>query len=281
MLSYRHAFHAGNHADVLKHLVLVHCLAHLNRKESPYWVIDTHAGAGVYALESGTAGKLDEWRDGIGRLWDDAELPPALREYRALVQRLNTAGPLRHYPGSPWLAWTLSREGDRLRFFERHPADHTVLAGNLDGAGKRVKVSDGDGFAGLKALLPPPPRRGLVLLDPSYETRSDYEDVPQALADGLKRFPTGIFLVWYPRLSRREAKALPDLLERAAGASWLDVTLDVTRPASDGHGMFGSGMFIANPPWTLAAALREGLPWLADRLGQDGRGRYTLTAAEP
>jgi 23S rRNA (adenine2030-N6)-methyltransferase len=284
MLSYRHAYHAGNHADVLKHLVLCECLAHLNGKETPYRLIDTHAGAGVYALASATAEKVAEWRDGIGRLWslDTHGLPAAVGRYRQVIGRLNVRRELGHYPGSSWIAWSFSRPGDDVRLFERHPADFQVLAGNLDGAGGRVKVSDEDGFSGLKRLLPPPSRRGLVLIDPSYETRSDYEAVPQALAEGLRRFATGVYLIWYPRLARREARQLPEQLQAAATARpWLQAMLDVDRPSGSGHGLFGSGLFIVNPPWTLAESLAEALPWLADRLAAEGaRGGYALTHSQ-
>ena len=282
MLSYRHAFHAGNHADVLKHLVLLQCLAQLNRKETPYWVVDTHAGAGIYPLQSAVGEKLAEWRDGIARLWEASadDLPEPLLDYRQRVARLNTDGQLHNYPGSPWFAWSLSRDGDSLRLFERHPADAQTLRGNLDGAGGRVRVAESDGFAGLKALLPPPPRRGLVLIDPSYETRGDYDAVPLALAEGLKRFATGIDAIWYPRLSRRDARPVPERLKDVSAARpWLDVTLDVTRPAADGHGLFGSGMFVVNPPWTLRTALDASLPWLAEHLGE--RGVYSVTESQP
>jgi 23S rRNA (adenine2030-N6)-methyltransferase len=274
MLSYRHAFHAGNHADVLKHLVLLQCLVHLNRKETAYWVIDTHAGAGLYPLQSATGEKLAEWREGIGRIWDlpADDLPEPVRDYRQRIARLNADGQLHNYPGSPWFAWSMSREGDTIRLFERHPADCQTLRGNLDGAGGRVRVAESDGFAGLKALLPPASRRGLVLIDPSYETQGDYAAVPGALAEGLKRFATGLYAIWIPRLSRREARQLPDRLKAAAGdRPWLLATLDVGRPAADGYGLYGSGMFVVNPPYTLHAALDESLPWLARTLSADGR----------
>jgi 23S rRNA (adenine2030-N6)-methyltransferase len=173
MLSYRHAFHAGNHADVLKHFTLIEILRHLRQKAAPFWFVDTHAGAGLYALDSGYATQLAEYRGGIGRLWDRSDLPAAFDDYLAAVRELNPDGTLRAYPGSPWIARRNLREQDRLRLFELHPTDSQLLADNFRTLGAREQrrslVQAMDGFAGLKALLPPPPRRALVLIDPSYE----------------------------------------------------------------------------------------------------------------
>jgi len=150
MLSYRHAFHAGNHADVLKHLVLVQIVRYLGEKPAPFWIIDTHAGAGRYALDSEHAKKLGEWRDGIGRLWQHPDLPAASVDYVEQVKMLNPDGTLRHYPGSPWLARQLLRDSDRLRLFERHTTDSRLLHECFKGAGRAVTITDGDGFAGLR-----------------------------------------------------------------------------------------------------------------------------------
>ena len=276
MLSYRHAFHAGNHADVLKHSLLIQLVRHMAQKDKPFWVIDTHAGAGLYSLESGYATKLGEYADGIGRLWDRADLPPALADYVDQVRRLNPDGRLRHYPGSPWLALQLLRENDQLRLYERHSSDSQLLQENFRNAGRHVQVAAGDGFAGLKASLPPAPRRGLVLIDPSYETRDDYGKVVSALKDGLGRFATGTFAVWYPLLARTEARLLPERLRHLPIKSWLDVSLTVREPSPDGLGMHGSGMFIVNPPWTLPKLLQEVMPYLVRILGQDAGARYQL-----
>ncbi|MBK7901273.1 MAG: 23S rRNA (adenine(2030)-N(6))-methyltransferase RlmJ [Azonexus sp.] len=280
MLSYRHGFHAGNHADVLKHLVLVSTLAHLNRKEGAYWVVDTHAGAGQYDLRGPQAEKLGEFRDGIGRLWGRDDLPAPLADYLAQVLAANPDGRLARYPGSPWLAARALRAQDRLRLFELHSSEVPALQACFRGAGRQVKVTAGDGFTGLKALLPPPSRRGLVLIDPSYETRADYGAVLQALKDGLARFATGIFAVWYPLLARTEARDLPGRLRHLPARRWLDVSLSVAPPRGDGLGMQGSGMFIVNPPWTLEAELRQCLPFLAATLGQEGAGRFSLDSRE-
>ena len=276
MLSYRHAYHAGNHADVLKHLVLLQIAEYMGEKPAPFWIIDTHAGAGRYALESTHARKLAEYRDGIGRLWDRKGLPPAAVDYVEFVRMLNPDGKLRHYPGSPWLASQLLRESDRLRLYELHSSDVKLLQECFASAGRQVTVTAGDGFAGLKAILPPPPRRALVLIDPSYETRDDYVNAVKCLQDSLKRFPTGIYALWYPLLAKLESRKLPARLKGLGATNWLNVTLEVRTPSTDGFGMNGSAMFIINPPWTLERKLHETLPALTAILAQGDGARYTL-----
>ncbi len=276
MLSYRHAFHAGNHADVLKHVVLLHLLEYLGRKDKPFWVIDTHAGAGMYALDQGYAQKNAEFMDGIARLYDRDDLPGALRDYVALVRSFNPSGVLQAYPGSPLIARSRLRTDDRLRLFELHPADHAVLQQHIAGD-RKIRAEQIDGLSGLRALLPPPPRRGLVLIDPSYEDKQDYVRVPQTVRDALRRFATGIYVVWYPLLSRTDPLRMVESLKRL-GEDWLDVRLQVCRPAADGFGMYGSGMFVLHPPWTLEAGLRAVMPCLARVLGQDAGAGFTIDA---
>ncbi|MCM5570130.1 23S rRNA (adenine(2030)-N(6))-methyltransferase RlmJ [Burkholderiaceae bacterium FT117] len=280
MFSYRHAFHAGNHADVLKHVVLVQLLRHLALKETPFWVIDTHAGAGLYSLEGEWAAKRSEFADGIGRLWGRADAPPAVADYLDEVRAVNPEGRLRHYPGSPFIALRHLRDRDRLRLFEMHPNESRVLAGNIEEAGRdaqrRTIVSPGDGFAGLKALLPPPPRRALVLIDPSYEDKRDYARALAALREGLERFATGCYAIWYPLVQRPEPADLARRLTNQPGIRWLHVTLAVRHPAADGLGLHGSGMFVVNPPWTLHESLRACLPWLTAALRQDDGARHSL-----
>jgi 23S rRNA (adenine2030-N6)-methyltransferase len=280
MLSYRHGFHAGNHADVLKHALLVSLLRLLTQKDKPLWVLDTHAGAGAYALDSKFAAKRREYADGIGRLWNSADLPAPLRDYVAQVRACNPDGALRVYPGSPQIALQLLRPQDRLRLWELHGTEQKMLAERYATAGRRVTVTAGDGFAGLKSALPPPSRRGLALLDPSYETLDDYRAVVGTLADGLRRFPTGAFAVWHPLLQRREAQRLPTTLLRLAGGDWLHAVLQVSTPRSDGFGLHGSGVFVFNPPWKLDAAAREILPALARLLARDAGAGFTLQARQ-
>lgn len=280
MLSYRHAFHAGNHADVLKHFIEVQLLRYLAQKDKQFWYIDTHAGAGCYALDSGYATQNAEYEGGIARLWQRDDLPAPLAEYVALVKRLNPDGQLRLYPGSPLVALELLREQDRLRLFELHPSDSDILRENFAGQGAQVLIQAADGFGALKALLPPPPRRALVLIDPPYEDKQDYRHVTAALREGLQRFANGIYAVWYPQLQRAEARQLPEQLKQLPVKSWLHVALSVQTPSEDGFGMHGSGMFIVNPPWTLHGALQEVMPYLVRHLGQDEGAGYTLELRE-
>ncbi len=185
MLSYRHAFHAGNHADVLKHFVEVQLLRYLLQKDKPFWYIDTHAGAGCYSLDRGYATQNAEYESGIARLWDCDDLPSSLADYVARVKGINPDGQMRLYPGSPLVASGLLRAGDRMRLFELHPSDSELLKENFADFGSHVLVQAADGFGALKALLPPPPRRALVLIDPPYEDKQDYQRVVVALKEGL------------------------------------------------------------------------------------------------
>jgi 23S rRNA (adenine2030-N6)-methyltransferase len=295
MLSYRHAFHAGNHADVLKHVVLIQLLRYLGQKDTPYMYIDTHSGAGVYALDTGYADKSREYETGIARLWDRKDLPEPVAEYVQLIKDMNPSGKMRYYPGSPYCADKVAREHDRIRLFELHPSDSKLLEENFRkleahaaaqgqrGAarGKRVMINKGDGFTGLKALLPPPSRRGLVLVDPPYEVKEDYRKVKDMLGDALTRFPTGTYAVWYPVLQRMESRELPDRLKRLQGKDWLNVTLSIGGPSPDGFGLHSSGMFVINPPWTLEPMLREMMPFLVKALARDEQARFTLESGAP
>jgi 23S rRNA (adenine2030-N6)-methyltransferase len=280
MLSYRHGFHAGNHADVLKHVALVALLRILTRKDKPLVVADTHAGAGLYSLEQGFAMKIAEFRDGVARLWERNDLPAPVADYLDQVRALNADGVLRQYPGSPRIALRVLRPQDRLRLFELHSTEGQVLAQQFAQDGRRVTVTAGDGFAGLKAVLPPPSRRGLFLIDPSYELASDYRAVVTALRDAMKRFATGTYAVWYPLLQRREAIELPDKLRQAVSGDWLDVALQVKAPSPEGRGLHGSGLFIVNPPWTFSGLMRDTMPWLTCALAQDATASFRLDARE-
>lgn len=280
MLSYRHAFHAGNHADVLKHFIEVQLLRYLAQKDKPFWYIDTHAGAGCYTLDSGYATQNAEYESGIARLWNRDDLPAPLLEYVALVKHLNPDGQLKLYPGSPLVALELLREQDKARMFELHPSDSEILNENFAAYDSKVLIQTADGFGALKALLPPPPRRALVLIDPPYEDKKDYQRVVAALGEGLKRFSNGIYAVWYPQLQRAEARQLPDQLKQLPVKSWLHVALGVQSPSEDGFGMYGSGMFILNPPWTLHSELKQVMPYLVKVLGQDAGAAFVLEFKE-
>jgi 23S rRNA (adenine2030-N6)-methyltransferase len=276
MLSYRHAFHAGNHADVLKHAVLVHLLRYLTQKDKPLWFVDTHAGAAAYALDEGYATKHAEYASGIGRLWTREDLPQALADYVEQVRALNPDGVLRRYPGSPQLALQLLRKQDRLRMFELHSTESRALQAYFRGEGPRAIAQAGDGFAGLQAQLPPPSRRALVLIDPSYEDKNDYRSVLAALRDAHKRFAAGVYAVWYPQVQRRESRQFPEQLKQLQQKDWLHVTLTVKKPMAGGFGLHGSGMFVLNPPWLLPQALDLAMPYLAKVLAQDAAAGFSL-----
>ncbi|KAA0910945.1 23S rRNA (adenine(2030)-N(6))-methyltransferase RlmJ [Pusillimonas sp. ANT_WB101] len=280
MFSYRHAFHAGNHADVLKHAIFVQILDYFNRKDTPYWVIDTHAGAGVYDLRSEWALKNGEFSEGLDLILAAQTPPPMIQRYIQAIEQCNPDCMANYYPGSPWLALQALRRGDRLRMFEMHPSENEVLQQNLAlesrQAQRQTTVYMEDGFNGLKGQLPPAPRRGITIIDPSYEDKQDYRDTLKALREGLKRFATGCFVIWYPLVQRPEAKELQRTLTRLA-VDGLNATLTVRKPAEDGFGLHGSGMFIVNPPWTLHAELEATLPWLVKTLKQDEHGSFTLT----
>jgi 23S rRNA (adenine2030-N6)-methyltransferase len=307
MLSYRHAFHAGNHGDVLKHLVLLECLDHLATKDKPYLYVDTHAGAGAYALDSGYAAMNCEWAAGFaklgaygngshnsvsgagttgGRLRNPdpgypALLPSSIIRYLKTIEEFHMPESGSWYPGSPALAAQYMRHGDRAVLCELHSSDQVLLQERFS-ADRRFKVLKTDGFIQLKALLPPPSRRGIVLIDPSYELAEDYASITIALKDALARFATGIYLVWYPLLERQEARDLPAAVESLAQqlgqGNFLRAELRVRSSAPGERGMAGSGMLILNPPWPLAKALEEILPVLATALGQDGGAGWTLVS---
>jgi len=276
MLAYRHAFHAGNHADVLKHLVLLRVLRHMNLKDKGWRYVDTHAGAGGYALHGEMARKHGEYEQGIARLWARDDLPAPLADLVGCVRAFNGGGDLAQYPGSPALAQMLQRPQDQLRLFELHPTDHKILASWL-GAAPGVEVRMSDGFAALKSQLPPPTRRGVVLIDPPYELKVDYAHALSALREALSRHAEGTVIVWLPQLQLLEATQLPQRLKAAALAGarkgWLHARLTVARADARGFGLLGSSVFVANPPHTLHAELHETLPWLARELAQfDGAG---------
>ena len=274
MLSYRHAFHAGNYADVLKHTVLIHVLEYLFQKDKSLRIIDTHAGAGFYKLTGAQATKTGEFKEGIGKLWalaqSGATIPAPLKAYLGLVSKFNSAHSLQGYPGSPVIIQSLMREQDRLYAHELHPADAQYLKERL-GHDKRIKISDEDGFAGMQALLPPPERRGLVLIDPSYEVKSDYQLVVKQVVQAHKRFATGTWAIWYPVVLRERMDEMEQALKKS-GIKNIQLYELAIKADNPDYGMTASGMILINPPWTLWGAMEETLPWLVDQLGGEGAG---------
>ena len=281
MLSYRHAFHAGNHADVLKHYLFSLVLDYFNQKDKPYWVIDTHAGAGIYALNSEFAQKNAEFETGIKRLFAAKNLSESLEHFVKIIKTYNKNhnenNALKFYPGSPKIAESYLRADDKLRLFELHPSDCKLLIENFKGKGRQVKIELLDGFAGIKAYLPPPTKRSLVLIDPPYELKDDYQRVVDCIKDSLSRFATGSYLIWYPLLQRPEPTTMVEALKKLQPNNWLDVSLSVETTSADGFGMFGSGMLIINPPWTLPKILAETMPILCDTLAIDSGANFTLS----
>jgi 23S rRNA (adenine2030-N6)-methyltransferase len=289
MLAYRHAFHAGNHADVLKHTVLALVLRYMNQKDKPYRLVDTHAGAGGYSLEGRYAQKKGEYEEGIGRLWAmDFEqrqaMPAAVADYLELVRQFNPGGDqpagkvavqLEQYPGSPAIARSLLRPQDQMRLFELHPTDFRILESYM-AEQRGAEVKQLDGFDSLKGQVPPSSRRAVVLMDPSYEGHKDYGRVVASLRAALERFAEGVYMVWYPQVQKLEAAQLPKRLEALAPKGWLHARLTVQQPDSQGFGLAGSGMFILNPPYTLHDELLTVLPYLTEVLGQYEGANYLL-----
>lgn len=279
MLSYRHGFHAGNFADVLKHTVLVHILEHMKLKDKPVRIIDTHAGAGVYKLNSTQAQKNREFDTGIGRLWPLTQVPAAVQQYLENVRECNEKRQLQLYPGSPLLMQKLMRAQDRLFLHELHPSDFQFLRDCMRDI-KNVKVINDDGFAGLQALLPPPDKRALVLIDPSYEVKSDYQQVIKQVIQAHKRFATGTFAIWYPVVLRQRIHEMETALQKSGIKNIQLIELGL-QPDNPEHGMTSSGMIVINPPWTLWRAMEEALPWLVDHLGENDLGFYRLEQLVP
>ena len=275
MLAYRHAFHAGNHADVLKHCVLQQILLYMNQKDKPYWVIDTHAGAGMYSLASDYANTKSEYLDGVARLWECDDLPKVLSEYMNLIQLCNNKGDWTLYPGSPEVIRRTIRADDRMRLFELHPTDFDILEENFE-RDRQAKLFKSDGFASLKALLPPPTRRAVIFMDPPYEIKSDYPKVVDALQEGLSRFAEGVYVVWYPILTRGDHIRMIESLRKLSEKT-LNIAMTVQEPDEKGFGMLGSGLFIINPPWTLKDTMQDVMPYLVEKLAQYPGASYDIS----
>ena len=273
-MNYRHAFHAGNFADVLKHVVLMMLVEHLKKKPAPFFFLDTHAGGGTYDLSLGESQRSGEYKHGIGRLLEfpEATLPAAVAGYVRLVK--DCAGPGRSaitaYPGSPTIVAKLRRPDDRLVLAETHAREAQSLRALL-GRQKLVSVLESDGYAAVKAQLPPRENRGLVLIDPPYESDLEFDRILAALETGHERWPTGTFCVWYPLTERAAPLRFRRNLERSGIRKVLDCTLSVM-PADTPVAMHGSGLVIVNPPWLLDERLAELLPDLHRLLAPDGAG---------
>ncbi len=280
MLSYRHSFHAGNHADVLKHIVLMLILENLKQKEKGFYYLDTHAGVGRYRLFGDEAEKTAEFVEGIGRLWDKTDLPPDVQRYVDLIKKLNYGGKeLRYYAGSPLIAAQLLRAQDRALLTELHPSDYPLLRNNFKQF-ENITAKRDNGFQQLKATLPPKERRCLVLIDPPYELKEDYDLVVKAVEEGYKRFATGVYAIWYPVVLRQQTKRIIKGLEATDIRKILQIELAI-RPDSDQRGMTASGMIVINPPWTLEGQMRQILPYLTQTLVPEGTGSWQVSWITP
>jgi 23S rRNA (adenine2030-N6)-methyltransferase len=271
-MNYRHAFHAGSFADVFKHAILARVLVHLRGKTTPFRVIDIHAGAGLYDLASQEAGRTGEWRDGIGRLFDaalPAEAGALLAPYLAAVRSYNPDGALRHYAGSPLIVCALLRPQDRLIACELEPAAAAALAHRLR-AIRQAKAIAIDGWVALGAYVPPHERRGLVILDPPYERPDDFARLSAGLVAALRKWPTGIYLAWYPIKGRDGPDALARALRRSGIAKALRLEMTVEAPTADGR-LAGCGLIVVNPPWRLQSEAEILLAALSDRLARGAR----------
>ena len=276
-MNYRHAFHAGNYADVFKHVLLLQLLRALQRKEKGFLYLDTHAGSGTYDLLVASApvpSRVDrrpEWPDGIGRLWQAMGLPPALEDYVGLVREFarhrGVAGEQpRFYPGSPWIAALVSRPQDRLMFWEQQPAEAAVLRDDF-ARRRRTAVECGDGYGALRAALPPAERRVLVLIDPPFEDQGEFDAILAALCEGMRRFPSGVYAVWHPVTERASGEAFRAALREAMRQPTVWAELAVT--ADPQVRMKGCGLLVINPPWGFAEQLPPVLTVLAERLAID------------
>lgn len=274
MLSYRHSFHAGNFADVLKHIVLIEIIEYLKKKDKPFCYIDTHAGPGIYQLNSDYALKNREFENGIGKLWQREDLPNPIANYVNLIKSFNNSKLLTRYPGSPAIAKQLMRNRDRLFLYELHSTEIKLLS-NAVNKDRRIKVFHADGLKDAMSLLPPIEHRGLTLIDPSYEIKSDYDLVVESLVNMYKRFATGTYALWYPVVERRRNQKLELAIQSSKLKNVQLFELSV-RTDTDQYGMTASGMIVVNPPWTLTATMQQILPWLADTLSDKGEGFYRI-----
>lgn len=255
MLSYQHGYHAGNFADVVKHIALTRLLGYLTLKDKPLFYLETHSGRGLYDLRNKQAEKTKEYEQGIKLLWPDREsLPPVFNEYFQVLRMLNPEGTLRYYPGSPLMAIHQLRTQDRMYFCELHPREFEALH-QLSRANKKVHFSNTDAIAAMNALLPPPEKRGLIFIDPSFEIKDDYKTIPLAIKQAYSRFSTGVFCLWYPLVNKKLTDKLNRGMKEINAKDSLRVEFSLTGAPMDG--MSGCGLWIINPPYTFAEEIKS------------------------
>jgi 23S rRNA (adenine2030-N6)-methyltransferase len=276
-MNYRHAYHAGNFADVVKHIILTRIVLYLQRKEQAFRVIDTHAGIGRYDLTGLEAGKTREWQNGVGRLLDakvDAKVAELIQPYLDIVRAENADGEMRHYPGSPLIVRHLLRRQDRLSALELHPEDAELLAETFEGD-IQVRVTKLDGWLALGAHLPPKEKRGLVLVDPPFEVTGEFDRLVDGLVRAHKRFSGGTFALWYPVKDRQEVRRFLAALKDTGIPKILRTELMIRAPSPEPR-LDGTGMIIVNPPYTLDEELRFMLPALSKILSEEQNAGFTL-----
>ena len=274
MLSYRHSFHTGNFADVIKHIVVIEIFEHLIKKDRPFDYIDTHAGAGLYNLNTKISTKLEEFTNGIGKL--ESKAWPELSRYFSILKQYDPSAALNYYPGSPLIAMSFLRAKDRAWLFEMHPADIELLVKNV-AKDERVKVTRGDGYKGLLSLLPPASRRGLILVDPSYEVKTYYDQVVDVVTKAYKKFSTGTYAIWYPVVERKRIEKLESKFINSGIKNIQRFELGIAAD-SRAAGMSAAGIIVINPPWTLMEKMSQVLPKLVDVLGEDEGAFYKCNA---
>jgi len=274
VLSYRHSFHAGNFADVLKHIVATSIIDYMLKKEKAFCYLDTHAGCGAYSFESSEALKTKEFNNGIFPLWGQKDLPVCVVRYMEQVVEFNAQSKLQHYPGSPSIAVQMLRDIDRLFLFELHPNEFNNMRENFAG-NRQIKMSKSDGLKGLIANMPPKERRGFILIDPSYEIKTEYQQVVATLIQAVKRFATGTYALWYPVVNRSTIDKMEKEF-KTSGIKNIQLFELGIQADSDQIGMTSSGMIIINPPWTLKKEMQDSLPFLANFLGENDQGFYRI-----
>ncbi|MBD8481072.1 23S rRNA (adenine(2030)-N(6))-methyltransferase RlmJ [Pseudomonas coleopterorum] len=270
-MNYRHAFHAGNHADVFKHIVLTRLVALMSRKEQPFAYIDTHAGLGLYDLRGDQATRTGEWLEGIARLWQATDRPSLTDDYVKVINRLNAEGELRYYPGSPELARRLMRQQDRVLLNEKHPDDGQLLKDNMK-KDPRVAVHLGEGWHVPRALLPVAEKRAVMLIDPPFEQLDELQRCAKAMKETIGRMRQTVAAIWYPiKDDSRALKRFYQELTSSGAPKLLRVEL-LVHPLDTPQSLNGSGLVISNPPWGLEEELNTLMPWLANLLGQSQGG---------
>ncbi|HHF7373274.1 23S rRNA (adenine(2030)-N(6))-methyltransferase RlmJ [Legionella bozemanae] len=275
MLSYQHGYHAGNFADVIKHIALTRLLNYLKLKDKPIFYLETHSGKGLYDLKNKQAEKTQEYKQGIQPIWlNRNSLPAVFQNYLQLIALLNPTGALRHYPGSPFLAINMLRMQDRMYFCELHPREFEAIS-LLPRLNKKVHFSNTDGIAAMNALLPPPEKRGLIFIDPSFEVKEEYKEIPLSIKHAYSRFATGVFCLWYPLVNKRLTDKLNRGMKEIQAKNALHIEFNLT--VAPMEGMSGCGLWIINPPFTLAEEMKTVLNALKAYFNP-GVSSYTIEA---